>query len=150
MRRLLTLTGVLVGLAGCFSFGPDTRRVVGTIDAGGGGFPTIVAPDTVQVGSSFTATIHSFGSSSCTTPDGVALSLSASEARVTPYDLVPADNGVACTADIAPHSHSVELRFTRAGLATIVALGQVFDRSADGRSPGTVTKQLVVLTAGGQ
>ncbi len=47
MRQLLILTGALVGLAGCSTFtGPDTRRVVGLIDAGGFGLPTIVAPDT--------------------------------------------------------------------------------------------------------
>jgi hypothetical protein len=146
MRRLFALTGMLAGLAGCSILGPDNRRVIGTIDASGTGIPTIVAPDTVQVGSSFTATIHTFGSSSCTTPDGVALTLTPSEARVTPYDLVPADNGIACTADYAPHSHQVELSFTSAGPATIVALGQVFHRSAPGLIPGTVSKQLVVLT----
>jgi len=76
MRQLLILTGALVGLAGCSTFtGPDTRRVVGLIDAGGFGLPTIVAPDTVPVGGSFTVTVHSFGSSSCTTPDGVDLTL---------------------------------------------------------------------------
>jgi hypothetical protein len=145
MRRLLTLTGTMVGLAGCSSlFGPDTRRVIGTIDASGTGIPTIVAPDTVQAGSSFTATINSFGSSSCTTPDGVALTLTAGEARVTPYDRVPT-GAVACTADFSPHPHSVQLRFTSAGPATIIALGQVFDQSSDGRGLGTVTKPVVVL-----
>lgn len=147
MQRLLVLTGMLSGLAGCSIFGPDSRRVIGTIDASGTGIRTIVAPDTVQAGVSFTATIHTFGSSSCITPDGVGLTLTPSEARVTPYDLVPASGGVVCTMDYAARPHPVELRFTSAGSATIVALGQVFDRSASGRIPGTVTKQLVVLTA---
>jgi PPE-repeat protein len=147
MRRPLILTGVLVVFAGCSIItGPDTRRVIGTIDASGTGIPTIVAPDTVQAGSSFTATIHSFGSSSCTTPDGVALTLLPSEARVTPYDLVPADGPIACTADFAPRPHPVELRFTSTGPATIVALGQVFHQNGQGLTPGTVTKQLVVVT----
>jgi hypothetical protein len=147
MRRLLTLIGVLVGLAGCSILtGPDTRRVIGLIDGSGTGIPTIVAPDTVQAGSSFTATIHSFGSSSCTTPDGVTLTLLPSEARVTPYDRVPGDGPVACTTDFAPRPHPVQLRFTSTGPATIVALGQVFHQSGQGLTPGTVTKQLVVIT----
>jgi hypothetical protein len=138
-------SAVLVGLAGCSVItGPDSRRVVGLIDASGTGIPTIVAPDTVQAGSSFTATVHSFGSSSCTTPDGVGLTLTPTEARVTPYDRVPADSRVACTADFSPRPHPVELRFTRAGPATIVALGDVFT-SPTGRTPGAVTKRLVVL-----
>ena len=146
MRHLLILTGVLVGLAGCSTFtGPDTRRVVGLIDAGGFGLPTIVAPDTVQVGGSFTVTVHSFGSSSCTTPDGVDLTLTPTEARVTPYDRVPADRRAVCTADLSPRPHPVELRFPRAGPAIIVAQGEVIDVSTGQRTSGSVTKQLLVL-----
>jgi hypothetical protein len=144
MRHLLILTGLLVGLAGCSTpTGPDHRRVIGFINGG-----SIVAPDTVQVGSWFTATVHTFGSS-CTKPDGVELTLRPSEAQVTPYDLVsiPTDSRSVCTADLRAHPHPVELRFTRAGPAVIVALGQV--EVIDGDIPrwtqGAVTKQLVVL-----
>lgn len=146
MRSLLILTGLLVGLAGCSAFtGPDTRRVVGLIGEGGSDLRAIVAPDTVQVDVSFTATVNSFGSSTCTTPDGVDLTLTPAEARVTPYDRVPADRQVVCTADISLRPHPVELRFTRPGLATIVVQGQVIDPSSGRRISGTVTKQLLVL-----
>jgi hypothetical protein len=146
--RLLILVAILAAVAGCSTIsGPNTRRVVGTIDPSGTGTRTIMAPDTVQAGRAFTATIYSFGSSSCTTPDGVALTLGPSEARVTPYDLVPASNNVACTADFAARPHSVELRFTSAGPATIVVSGRVFNPSGSGQIPGTVTKQLVVISA---
>ena len=145
MRRLL-IPIVLAGLAGCSTLtGPDTRRVVGLIDAGGSAFPTIVAPDTVQLGHSFTATVHSFGSSGCTTPDGVELTLTPAEARVTPYDRVPADRRTICPADLSAHPHPVELRFTRAGLAIIVAQGEIINTSTGRRSPGAVTKQILVL-----
>jgi hypothetical protein len=147
MRRLLILTGALVGLADCSAFtGPDTRRIVGTIDPSGTG-NTVLAPDTVQAGSSFIAIIHTFGSSSCTTPDGVALKLGSSEARITPYDLVPADKGTVCTADLAPQPHPVELRFSHVGPATIVVLAAVIDQGSGGQSRGVVTKQLVVIPA---
>jgi hypothetical protein len=146
MRRLLTVIGVLVALPGCSTPTElDHRRVIGVIEFAGA-IATIVAPDTVQVGNSFTATVNSLGSSSCTTPDGVELTLTPSEARVTPYDLVPeADSRAVCTADLAARPHPVELRFTKAGPATIVAQGLVWDVSTDRRTHGTVTKQLVVL-----
>jgi hypothetical protein len=148
MRHLLILTGVLVGLAGCSTLTePDTRRVIGLIDPGVA-FPTIVAPDTVQVGSWFTATVHTFGSSNCTKPDGVELTLSASEARVTPYDLETTGSSQAvCYLDLRAHPHPVELRFTRAGPAVIVALGEVEVTVNDAarQIPGVVIKQLLVL-----
>jgi hypothetical protein len=145
MPRLLTLTGLLIGLAGCSSpTGPDTRRVIGVIARSS--FPTIVAPDTVQVGTWFTATVHTFGSSTCTTPDGVELTLTPSEAHVTPYDLVPGpDSRAVCTMDLRPHPHPVELRFTRAGPAIIVVLGEALDATTEPPTLGAVTKQLVVL-----
>src|SRR5687768_8491067 len=97
MRRLLTVIGVLVALPGCSTPTElDHRRVIGVIEFAGA-IATIVAPDTVQVSNSFTATVNSLGSSSCTTPDGVELTLTPSEARVTPYDLVPeADSRAVC------------------------------------------------------
>jgi hypothetical protein len=145
MRHLLILTGLLVGLAGCSTpTGPDHRRVIGFINGG-----SIVAPDTVQVDSWFTATILTFGSSSCTRPDGAELTLRPSEAQVTPYDLVsiPTDSRSVCTADLAPHPHPVKLRFTTAGPAIIVVLGEVEVMDADFMrwTQGAVTKQLVVL-----
>jgi hypothetical protein len=135
---------MLVGLAGCSTpTGPDHRRVIGFINGG-----SIVAPDTVQVDSWFTATVHTFGSSSCNKPDGVELTLGPSEAQVTPFDLVSIpDSRSACTMDLAPHPHPVELRFTRAGPAVIVALGEVeaMDEDTYRQVPGVVIKQLVVL-----
>jgi hypothetical protein len=148
MRLLLIVTGVLAGLAGCSSpTGPDSQRVIGLIDLASPGFPTIVAPDTVQVDTWFTATVHTFGNR-CTKPDGVELTLAPSEARVTPYVRVPApDSRAVCTMELGAHPHPVELRFTRAGPAVIVALGQVevIDDGAARQIPGVVIKQLVVV-----
>jgi hypothetical protein len=150
MRRLLILTGVLVGLAGCSTSAlteADTQRVVGLIDVGAHPTPAIVAPDTVQVDSWFTATVHTFGDA-CTKPDGIELTLTPSEARVTPYVRVPApDSRAVCTMELGAHSHPIELRFTRAGPAVIVALGEVevIDDGARRLVRGVVIKQLVVL-----
>jgi hypothetical protein len=140
------LTVALVGLAGCSSItGSDTRRVVGLINPGVTLPGTIVAPDTVQAGVSFRVTVYSFGSSSCVTPDGVDLTLKPTEARVTPFDRVPADPGTVCTADIAVHPHLVELRFTEPGLARIVAQGDVIEASSSRRVRGSVVKELQVV-----
>jgi hypothetical protein len=118
--------------------------VVGLIDPG---IPRsiIAAPDTVLANASFAATVHSYGSSNCTTPDGVELTLTAAEARVIPYDRVPADRGTLCTSDLRAQPHPVELRFTRAGRASIVVRGEVIDENSGRRVPGTVTKQVFVL-----
>jgi len=144
MRHLI-LIGTMTGLAGCVGpTSPDTRRVVGLIDANGP-FPTIVAPDSVQAGAWFTATVYSFGSSSCTIPDGVGLTLGAAEARVIPYDRVPADRGAVCTADISPRPHVVELHFTRPGEASILVQGEVIEGTSGRRVPGEVNKDVFVL-----
>ena len=141
MRRVIVAVAIVISAC---STGPDTERIVGVIDADLG-IPTILAPDTVQAGVSFTATVNTFGSSSCTTPDGVALTLESAAARVIPYDLVPVGNDVVCTADMAPHPHPVELVFTAAGHASIVAEGDVFANAVPGRTRGSVTKAVVVL-----
>ncbi len=111
----MILAAVLV--AGCNLFGDLTSdRVVGII-VSDSMRPVIIAPDTVQVGVTFTATVNTFGSSSCTDPDGVDLALSASLARIVPYDLV--QTAGACTADFASRPHPVTIHFTQQGAATI-------------------------------
>ncbi len=129
--------------AGCGLFEPDSRRVVGLIDPG---LPlsAIDAPDTALLGVAFDATVNTFGSSSCTTPDGVRLTLGPAEARVVPYDRVPNGGDVACTADISPIPRPVELQFAVPGAAMIVVQG-VVALPAGGLGRGTVTKTLVVM-----
>jgi hypothetical protein len=142
MPPRIVVIAVLAGAAGCGLFEPDSRRVVGLIDPGLG-VQTIEAPDTVRVDVAFAATVNTFGSSNCTIPDGVRLTLGPSEARVIPYDRIPRGDEV-CTAEISPLPHPVELRFTSAGAAAIVAEG-VVALPAGGVGRGTVTKALVVV-----
>ena len=142
MRHLIVVIGALIGTAGCGLLDPDTNRVVGLI--GSDPTMTIEAPDTVQLGVAFAATVNSFGSSSCTTADGVKLMLTPAEARVIPYDRVSTGN-FACTADVAPHPHPVELHFTQVGAATIVAVGMVIDQASGERVRGETRKAVFVL-----
>ena len=147
MRYHIVVVGALAGAAGCSNPASlDTRRVVGIIDPGVQ-VATIEAPETVRLGARFTATVNSFGSSTCTSPDGVRLTRGPAEARVTPYDRVPADDNIVCTADIAPRPHPVELSFTEPGRATIVAQGYIIDQTSGARLLGEVKKTIVVVRA---
>ena len=130
----------------CFaSTDSETGRVVGIISTGQR-VPTIEAPDTVRAGIAFGAVVNTFGSSTCVIPDGVELTLGPAEARVVPYDEVTTGGGgVACTADLAARPHPVELRFTQAGVARIVAAGTLLDERSGERGPGEVTKAVVVI-----
>jgi hypothetical protein len=145
MVHLTAIIGAVFVATSCSGFtDSETGRVVGIISTGGGRPTVIEAPDTVRLGLAFDAIVNSFGSSSCTTPDGVKLTLEPAVARVIPFDRVPADNSVACTADISPRPHPVELRFTAPGTATIVAEGMVYGTTFD-LIRGTVTKAVVVV-----
>ena len=143
MRDLIVVIAACASVTGCGILEADSRRVIGLISAD----PvtaTIQAPDTVRLGVTFNATVNSFGSSSCTSPDGVELTLGPAEARVIPYDRILVGKDVACTPDMAPIPHPVALKFTEAGAATIVADGMVHE-AAGQRVRGTATKTIVVL-----
>jgi hypothetical protein len=145
VAHLTTIIGALSVASNCFfSTDSDTGRVVGIISTGGPGPTVIEASDTVRLGATFGAVVNSFGSSSCTTPDGVKLTLEPAVARVIPFDRVPADNSVACTADISPRPHPVELRFTEPGTATIVAEGMTYRENGE-RVRATASKAVIVV-----
>jgi hypothetical protein len=144
MQHPMIAIAVLACAAGCGLLEPDSRRVVGLIHDGSVfTVPTIEAPDTVRQGVAFSATINTLGSSGCHTPDGVRLlSSGPSEVRVVPYDRVPTNTP--CTPDMRPIPHPVELHFTEAGAATIVAEGKVAQPSG-GLARGTVAKAVIVV-----
>ena len=73
MRHSTAIIGVLAGATACGVLEADSRRIVGLIADPAP--TTIQAPDTVRLGERFTATVNTFGSSSCTTPDGVELKM---------------------------------------------------------------------------
>ena len=116
------IPAVGVGLAGVLACSDpsDTKRVIGLID--GDGPAGVDLPTDIIRGQPFEVTVYTFGSSSCTTPDGAELEIEGMVARITPYDLVPAAD-VPCTADMAPFAHPVTLRFDREGVATLRIVG---------------------------
>ena len=146
MLHLTIAIGAVALATSCFaSTDSETGRVVGIIDTGSR-VPTIEAPDTVRAGIPFGAVGNTFGSSTCTMPDGVNVTLGPAEARVVPYDQVSTGgDDFACTADLAPRPHPVRLHFTQAGAARIVAAGTVIDEETGERGSGEVTKAVVVM-----
>jgi hypothetical protein len=114
-----------IALAGCGLLEDVTsERRVGAIHVNQDPFlPVIVAPDTVRQAVSFAVVVNTFGSSSCTKPDGVDLVATAAMARIVPYDRVQTQG--ACTADYASRPHQVTLAFASLGAATVRAVGRV-------------------------
>ena len=144
MAHMTAFVGAISVATSCFaSTDSETGRVVGIISSGGGGPTVIEAPDTVRLGVAFTATMNSFGNS-CTTPDGVKLTLEPARARVIPFDRVPTEDDVVCAEILRGVPHPVELQFTAPGTATIVAEGMVYGTNFE-RFRGTVTKAVVVV-----
>jgi len=128
MKRQTAVLAAVVLIAGCSLLEDNgTERVIGEIltDSTMGPFlKTIIAPDSVNADSNLTITINSFGSSSCTTPDGVEMTATFTMVRVIPYDRVPT-GARGCTADFATRPHPVDIQFPSSGVLIIRAVGRV-------------------------
>ena len=122
LDRRTVLAAACLALASCGSI-TGAERGIGTIltDDQAGGLGTLVVPDTVAAGVSFTARVTTFGSSSCTQPDGATVRVAGAVAEITPYDR-RATGGV-CTADIHPFPRDVQLRFASPGPAVVRVRG---------------------------
>ena len=128
MKRPTAVLAALVLIAGCSLLEDNTsERVIGEIltDSTMGPFlKTIIAPDSVNPDSTLTITINSFGSSSCTTPDGVDTIVTFTMVRVIPWDRV-SSGARGCTADFASRPHPVNVQFPASGVLIIRAVGRV-------------------------
>lgn len=115
----------LVFIAACSSpFGPSWKRVIGTIEVGGQHSPSpIHLPSEIRSGVSFSATVVTYGSSTCTRADGADVQVTGLTAEITPYDLRRTGKAV-CTDDLAPHPREVRLRFNTPGEALIRVRGR--------------------------
>lgn len=107
-----------------------TEQVVGTIPNDAPEAEVIDAPDTATVNQPITLTINTYGSSSCTTPDGAQVEVNGLTATIKPLDRVPRPNSnVACTSDLAARPHSVEVAFAEPGEALIRVIGAGFNNT---------------------
>ena len=91
----------------------------GRVDPSLSSIQAIATPPTVRVGESFTLTINTFGSGSCTRADGERVERRGGATHVTPLDW-EAPAGSPCTRDLRYFPHEVTLRFDEPGDVTIV------------------------------
>jgi len=136
-RGLGSLAGLAV-TACLLATGPDWVVEPGYIGLSGWMTDVITAPDTVDAGTSFTAVVLTFGSSSCTRPAGARVDLSSLRANVVPLDSVLRGKNVICTTDLAAFHHPVSLRFAIPGQGTIAVTGR------GDRGDTTLTRSVVV------
>src|SRR5262245_10589737 len=93
----------------------DTGRYIGVIQYSSQPQGVVLAPESVQVGVLFEVIVNSFGSSTCTLPDGVEMSQDGNVATITPYDRSTEETP--CSGDMAPRPHAVMLQFNALGMA---------------------------------
>lgn len=122
LSRRALLAGAALALASCGTI-TGSERGIGSIQVDQPGRPSesLVVPDTVAAGTSFTARVTTYGSSSCTRPDGVSTRVAGAVAEIIPYDV--RETRGACTADIHPFPRDVQLRFATPGPAVVRVIG---------------------------
>jgi hypothetical protein len=127
MSKLVNATGLLAVSAAVLECTLPTRPewllVRGYIDSEFG--EVLVLPDTVQVDRAFGAVVTTFGSSTCTRPNGAAVTVTGHTAEIVPYDSVPApDTQMGCTDDLRAFPRTVTLRFRASGVWTVRLIGR--------------------------
>ena len=83
----------------------------------------VTVPDTVQVGTSFSVVVKTFGSSSCTRPAGANVRMSGLTATFVPLDSV-VEGDMVCTSDLRAFAHSASLTLDLAGEANLAVVGR--------------------------
>ncbi|HEY0735723.1 MAG TPA: hypothetical protein VGD69_12505 [Herpetosiphonaceae bacterium] len=140
LRRVFLLMLCACCLSACTATQPfTTQQVVGSIPNDTPESEVIKAPATAAVNQTITLTVNTYGSSSCTTPDGARVEVNGLTATITPLDRIPRGD-VACTSDLAARPHTVEVTFAEAGEAVIRVIGQGFENAQ------TVKEQRITIT----
>lgn len=133
VRLALSTLGGVILLPACspLESAPERwERVVGIIEIGGEQPSPVQVPEPVVAGIPFDATIVTYGSGTCTRPDGAEVEITGLEGEITPYDLEyrgPWERGgyhIACTDDLAPYPRDISLLFDEPGDAQIVVIGR--------------------------
>ena len=107
--------------------------------------PVISAPDEVQAGIPFEATITTIGPSICWRADGAETQVSGSLAVVTPHDFSPESKDVACGGALNSLPRTVKLTFAAPGEAVLRVNGRtVVGGDLSAASSATVEKQILV------
>lgn len=131
--RCLTVVAVVL-TSGCIT-GPDSERVIGTVDTSRPSF--FVTPDVVTAGQASTVQVTTT-LGGCDRPGEAEVAVTATTATVTPYDIRDA-KGRNCAAVLVYFDHSAVITFSAVGDATIVL--QARDESGQ---PIEVSRSVVV------
>lgn len=126
MNRLTSVVSAIgvVWLCACTTgTGPDRVRELGLVIEGTPPMTSLIAPGTVQRGVPFAVTASTFGSSSCTEPDGYHLDAGATRAEIRLYDLRDPGQTV-CTDDLHSFPRQLLLQFNHPGIANVVVIGR--------------------------
>lgn len=116
----------------------DAPRVVGVISVALAPPRPLAVPDTVRAGVAFEVQVTTYGSGSCTRPDGAAVRVAGLVAEVTPYDRDPTQ--AACTEDLRAYPRPATIRFDAVGQAVVRVRGR-----ASRHSDSTVTAEARVV-----
>lgn len=126
MKPLTSVASILAfGLLQSCSVGtgPDGVRGLGLVLEGAPPMTSLIAPSTVQKGVAFQVTASTFGSSSCTQPDGYRLDAGATRAEIRLYDIIAPPQSI-CTSDLRSFPRQILLQFDQPGSAQIVVIGR--------------------------
>jgi hypothetical protein len=137
-------------LVGCGSAHSHTKvRIPGTIEietAAEGKQSNLVAPTMAQAGKDFQITIHTFGGG-CESKGGEEVTVSENTATVNVYDFTTATSlSSVCTDPLLIFEHTVTLRFTKPGVATIKIVGQREVNSSIWRTRSYVREHRLMVT----
>lgn len=129
-NKLLTLSFWMIPVAivsACSLLAdPQGRRVVGIVGGSppDGSSQVITAPDTIQAGIPFTATITTFAPYNCWRAAGADIDLRGNLAVVIPYDFDPRSDDFHCPDMEGVVPRPVEIRFAEPGEATLRVRGR--------------------------
>jgi hypothetical protein len=114
----LLLAVVAASCGGLFDPDDEWTREPGRLHPEISAIQMLQMPTQATAGVPFEITVTTRGSSSCTRPDGMTVSVSGLTADVTPWDQV-APQRTPCTDDLAAFPRTGTVRFDVAGSATI-------------------------------
>lgn len=107
---------------------------------------SIEAPDRVQVGETFIATVTTIGLNGCWRPVDEEVSMEGLAAEIVPFDTDARDEDLACTTALASLEHSVELSFDQPGEAVLTVQGRrVIGKTQDESEPLTLETTVSVV-----
>lgn len=121
LLQLALVTFLACSLGACDLLTESEDRILAPIGHRNGS-PDIVLPDTVNKGQDFTVSIGTY-SVGCGRHGGTDVHIAHLRAIISPYLLVPSEEGTLCPAEFVEFDHQATVAFGTTGVATIVVRG---------------------------